>query len=177
MLSFSGDQAGADTGALESSAARQRLLEDSIKCTLDHPLLGVGLEQFPNYERAAPGEARWKDSHNSYTQISSECGLPALLFYLAALIWTFRLLARIKQRASGPAKTEMITATYVIGIGVVAYSVAIFFLNFGYAPQFLLVSGLIETMWRVVRRGMQAAQVASEAQSLEAGNASAATAR
>lgn len=151
MLSFSSDEASANQGALESSADREQLLEDSIKCTLEHPLLGVGLNQFPNYERAAHGGARWHEPHNSYTQISSECGLPALLLYLAALIWAFRLLARIKRQASGPDKAEIITATYVIGIGVVAYSVAIFFLNFGYAFQFLLVSGLIEAMWRAVR--------------------------
>jgi len=113
--------------------------------------LGVGINQFPNYEKAGRVGVRWTDAHNSYTQISSECGLPALFFYIAALIWAFRLLARIKRQASGPHKAEMITATYVIGIGVVAYSVAIFFLNFGYAFQFLLVSGLIETMWRAVR--------------------------
>jgi hypothetical protein len=45
----------------------------------------------------------------------------------------------------------MITAAYVITIGVIAYCTAIFFLNFGYAFQFLVVSALVETMWRVVR--------------------------
>lgn len=155
MLSFSND-AGASKEALESSDIREHLLKESIRCTLEHPLLGVGLGQFGYYEagvQAQPGHVEWRPTHNSYTEISSECGIPALVLDLAALIWAFRLLARIRKQASGPYKDEMMTAAYAISIGLMAYSVAIFFVNFGYAFQFLLVSGLIETIWRTVRRG------------------------
>jgi hypothetical protein len=47
----------------------------------------------------------------------------------------------------------------VIRIGVIAYSVAIFFNNFGYGFEFLVVSGLIETMWRAVRDNAASADV------------------
>lgn len=153
MLSFSND-AGASKEALLSSNIREHLLRDSITCTLEHPLLGIGIGQFGYYVAGMGSQMRqaeWQPTHNSYTEISSECGLPALLFYLAALIWAFRLLARMKQQASRLNNTEVVTATYVISAGVLAYSVAIFFLNFAYAFQFLLVSGLIEVMWRAVR--------------------------
>lgn len=154
MLSFSNNESGASEEALESSQIRENLLKESIKCTLEHPLLGVGLGQFGFYEsgaRSQPGHVGWRPAHNSYTQISSECGIPALLLYLAALVWAFMLLARIKKRASEPNRGEMLAAAYAIRVAIVGYSVAILFLNFGYAFQFLLVSGLIEAMWRVVR--------------------------
>lgn len=154
MLSFSNDDSHIDTGALESSDIREHLLQESIKCTIAHPILGVGVGQFGTYEAGGPrnaGHVAWRPTHNSYTEISSECGIPALVLYLAALVWAFRLLSRISKQASGGDKSEMATAAYVISIGLVAYSIAIFFLNFGYAFQFLFVSGLIETMWRVVR--------------------------
>lgn len=157
MLSFS-DDAGASQEALLSSNIREHLLRDSIICTLEHPLLGIGIGQFGYYVAGMNSQMRqaeWQPTHNSYTEISSECGVPALLFYLAALIWAFRLLARIKQQASRMNNTEFVTATYVISAGVLAYSVAIFFLNFAYAFQFLLVSGLIEGMWRVMRHTEQ----------------------
>lgn len=155
MLSFSND-AGASEEALESSDIREHLLEESIKCTLEHPLLGVGLGQFGFYESGLvevfqPGHVEWRPTHNSYSQISSECGIPALLIYLAALIWAFMLLARIEKRASGPDRGEMGAAAYSIKVAILGYSFAIFFLNFGYAFEFLLVSGLVEAMWRVVR--------------------------
>jgi len=152
MLSFS-KEAGSSQEALESSDIREQLLQDSIKCTFEHPLLGVGLGQFGFYEsaRTTQAEAGWRQTHNSYTEISSECGLPALAFYLAALIWAFRLLTRIKKQVVGPYSGEIGAAVYVITMGVIAYSVAIFFVNFGYAFEFLVVSALIESMWRAVR--------------------------
>jgi O-antigen ligase len=154
MLSFSSEEAGANKEALDSSRIREDLLRESIKCTLEHPILGVGLGQFGFYEsvgRSQPGHVGWRPTHNSYTEISSECGIPALLFYLAALVWAFVLLARIRKRAFGPYKNEIVAAAYAIRVAVIAYSVAIFFINFGYAFEFLVVSGLIEAMWRAVR--------------------------
>jgi O-antigen ligase len=154
MLSFEAG-AGANQEALESSQIREHLLEESIRCTLLHPLFGVGVGQFANYEGAwadqAPGHVGWYETHNSYTEIASEAGIPGLLIYLAALIWAFRLLGRITKQASGPYNEEMASAAYAITIGVLAYSVAIFFLNFGFAFEFVVVSALVESMWRVVR--------------------------
>jgi len=163
MLSFS-DDAGASKEALESSDIRKHLLEESIKCTFEHPLLGIGVGQFGYYESgvrgAQPGHVDWRPTHNSYTEISSECGLGALFFYLAALMWAFRLLGRVEKQANGPDKDEMVRAAYAIRLGVIGYSVAIFFVNFGYAFEFILVSGLIEAIWRVVRENGAPATVA-----------------
>lgn len=153
MLSFSND-AGASKEALESSAIREHLLEESITCTLEHPLLGIGVGEFGSYEAARSGgngHVGWQPSHNSYTQISSECGIPALLLYLAVVVWVFRLLSRIEKRASGPYRQEMATAAYAIRIGLIGFATGTFFNNFGYSFEFLLVSGLIEVMWRAVR--------------------------
>jgi O-antigen ligase len=161
MQSFSSDGA-ASKEALESSDIREHLLKESIKCTLEHPLFGVGLGQFSNYEgggRAQSGHVGWRPTHNSYTEISSDCGVPALLLYLAALIWAFRLLSRIKKQARGLYRNEMVTAAYVIRIGIIGYSIAIFFTNFGWAFQFVLVSALVEAIWRAARHSRRPAEV------------------
>jgi O-antigen ligase len=154
MLSFEAG-AGASQEALQSSDIREHLLQESIRCTLEHPLFGVGIGQFANYEgewaNQEPGHVGWYETHNSYTEIASEAGIPELLIYLAALVWAFRLLGRITKQASGAHKEEMASAAYAITIGVLAYSVAIFFLNFGFAFEFVVVSALVESMWRVVR--------------------------
>jgi O-antigen ligase len=162
MMSFSAG-GSANEEALESSDIRLRLLQESIKCTLEHPVFGIGLGQFGLYESGLGNVSsvlKWRGTHNSYTQISSECGIPALLFFLAAVIWTFKLLSRIRKQVSGHYKNEIVTAAYAINMGAVAYSVAIFFVNFGYAFEFIAVAGLVEAMWCVMRNDDAATQTA-----------------
>lgn len=80
--------------ALESSLARQHLLQQSLKLTMEHPVFGLGPGIFAVGEADLAKEegqkASWHVSHNSYTQVSSEMGIPGLLLYLMALWATFR---------------------------------------------------------------------------------------
>ncbi|HSR06311.1 MAG TPA: O-antigen ligase family protein, partial [Bryobacteraceae bacterium] len=96
-LTIFGDAASSDdiaTSAQESSAARQFLLDQSLKLTMQHPIFGLGPGVFAVGEADLSKEegrtASWHVSHNSYTQVSSEMGIPGLLFYLVALWATFR---------------------------------------------------------------------------------------
>jgi O-antigen ligase len=161
LMSFS---KGADSSkeALESSEMREYLLKQSIVDTLENPLFGVGPNQFASYHaNNAPKSMTkadlqvhplWYETHNSYTQISGECGIPALVFYLAAGISTFGLLAKIRKRARGAYRQEIVTATYCLTMGLFAYSTAIFFVNFGYYYQFPTISGLVVAMSFAVNR-------------------------
>jgi len=160
--------ADADDGALESSAIREYLLKQSIAYTFEHPLFGVGPAQFAQYvgkesnvqaltsggggsELPGSGSIQlWRQAHNSYTQISSECGLPAILFYLAALMSTFSLLIKIRKKATGVHRKEIATATHCLTMGLIAYSVAAIFVNFGYYYEVPAISGLVVAMWFVV---------------------------
>ena len=63
----------------------------------------------------------------------------------------FYAVSAYRETSSGPDRGEMGAAAYSIKVAILGYSVAIFFLNFGYAFEFLLVSGLIEAIWRVAR--------------------------
>jgi len=82
------------TSAQKSSEARQYLLEQSLRLTMQHPIFGLGPGVFvvgeANLAQAEGQQATWHVSHNSYTQVSSEMGIPGLLLYLAALWTTFR---------------------------------------------------------------------------------------
>lgn len=68
----------------ESADARGYLFRQSVTFTVEHPIFGVGPDQFSNFEgktRVAAGEVgSWHGTHNAWTQVSSECGLPALIF-------------------------------------------------------------------------------------------------
>lgn len=90
--STSNDQIAAS--AQESSLARRLLFEQSLKLTMQHPLFGVGPGIFAVGEAqladAEGQKAMWHVSHNSYTQVSSEMGIPGLLLYLLGLWTAFR---------------------------------------------------------------------------------------
>ena len=148
-------RAGAPEEAVASSEAREYLLKKSIVYTLQKPLFGVGPGQFSAYEgesRVSEGlKGYWHDTHNSYTQISSECGIPSLLFYIAAAVETFRQLGKIRRRAAASHQHEIVTAVFCITTGLVAYSTAAAFVNFGYRFYFPAISGLVGAMYLAVR--------------------------
>lgn len=143
-------------GAIESAESRKYLLKKSIELTFKKPLFGVGPGQFPNYEgKEAVSESRrgsWHATHNTYTQISSECGIPALVFFLGAIISTFTLLRKIRKKAKRLHQNEIVTATFCVTVGLIAYSVASIFLSNGYKFQFLAISGLVIAVWRFVSK-------------------------
>lgn len=153
LTSFS--KSGGSQEAMESSDLRQRALQESIAFTLQHPVFGVGPHQFASYEGRTMSKlgkrANWLETHNSYTEVSSECGIPALIFYLGAIFTTFALLAKIRKHALGPYRKEIATAAFCMTVGLVAYSVAAFFVNFAYQFHFIAISGLAIAMWLAVR--------------------------
>ena len=139
--------------AIESAESRKYLLKKSIELTFKKPFFGVGPGQFQNYEgREAIAEHRqgnWHATHNTYTQISSECGIPALVFFLGAIVSTFGTLRKIRKKAVMMKKDEIITAASCITVGLTGYVAASLFLANGYRFQFLAISGLVIAIWRI----------------------------
>jgi O-antigen ligase len=75
----------------------------------------------------------WHETHNTYTEVSSECGTPALGLYIAAILSTFVLLNRTYRQACKRSDCEDIrTATFCIMLGMTTYCTAIAFVNFAY---------------------------------------------
>src|SRR5208282_4132573 len=119
-----------DVSTLESQSAsasqvqRKALLIKSLVVTAQHPLFGVGAGNF----QVVSG--MWHETHNSYTQMSSEAGLPALILYLMILWRAFANVGQATQRASA-GKEELLWARalrasllgFVVGsaFGSVAY--------------------------------------------------------
>jgi len=79
--------------AYGSSEARKQLLRESLLATLRHPLFGVGpgvFESAQAKEDLKEGKwAYWHETHNAYTQVSSEMGIPGLIFYVGAILAAF----------------------------------------------------------------------------------------
>jgi hypothetical protein len=138
--------------AAASKIQRTALLMESIRFTAQHPLLGVGPGTFEEYQANAAEQSglrgMWHETHNSYTQISSECGIPALLFYATAIFLSFRVFQR-GRKSSDP---ELRSIASILGLMVVSFSVCMFFLSQGYGSGFPVLGGLAISLERLLAK-------------------------
>jgi O-antigen ligase len=147
LASFSSSQSGASEEALGSSEARQTLLRDSIICALRNPVFGIGPGQFVTYEGTKDElqgtGAYWHNAHNSFAQAASECGIPALLLYVAAIWSSWHLLKVVGQHTSrNPQLLRVTNAIFCIRLAMIGFCTAVFFLNFTYTFYLPAMTGL-----------------------------------
>lgn len=136
--------------ALASKAQRAYLLKRSLELTLQHPLLGVGPGQFSVAENGMATlegvRAQWLGTHNTYTQISSEVGIPALLCFLASLVFCWKELRaaeKIHQRLQSPRSADCLTAAYTLRLALISYVVFFCFEHIAYDPFYPALAGII----------------------------------
>jgi O-antigen ligase len=135
--------------AAGSTSARRQLLQASLALTLEHPIFGVGAGQFAVAENESAREAgqrgQWQVTHNSYTEISSETGIPGLLFYLGILFFSFRALARCRRYggdSSSPYAADLARMAICLNTALLAYAVFSAFMSVAYQPFLPVLAGL-----------------------------------
>jgi putative inorganic carbon (HCO3(-)) transporter len=118
--------------AYASTEERQELLWRSIQVTREHPLFGVGPGNFMQ------ASGTWHVTHNSYTQMSSEGGIPALLLYLVLLGCAFDNIRTAKRLANRQKETTLFAKA--LHCSLLGYVTGSFFLSMTYAffPYFLV---------------------------------------
>jgi len=137
IFSFSENSPSSSREALESSDIRKQLLRDSITFTFQHPVLGLGPFQFSTNEgkKVMPGLgfSLYLQPHNSFTQVSSENGIPGLILFIAAILSCLSLLRKVDAFSrKNRGLNEITTAVLCLRISLIAFCVTIFFLNFAY---------------------------------------------
>ncbi len=110
-----------------SSVARQNDLKRSIFVLVHHPLLGVGMDNyvlFSNTDHA---------THNAYTQVGSEMGVPAMVIYIMFLLAALKPLRRIGFETSD-VRTKSHFRYLAAGFeaSLIGYMVASFFASVAY---------------------------------------------
>ena len=122
--------------AEESEASRMYLFQKSLLYTIQFPIFGVGPDQFSNYEGgmsvAAGKTGVWHATHCSWTQVSSECGIPALIFYACGVGSALLLVMRTIQSARQQGHAEIANACLCYLLGMAGFLVAITFLANAY---------------------------------------------
>jgi O-antigen ligase len=133
--------------AIGSAYARAHLLEASINLTITHPIFGVGPGMFQVGEQdlaTSMGERpSWHESHNSYTQVSSEAGLPALFFYMAVLVLSLKITFGIYRRYRARPDCRLLANTaFAVQLSLISYAVATFFVSVAYDLFLPCLAGL-----------------------------------
>ncbi|HUI77500.1 MAG TPA: O-antigen ligase family protein [Bryobacteraceae bacterium] len=128
--------------AVTSQENRLFLLEKSLLFTARRPIFGGGAGTFTvmimhEFEDLHITGAH-RESHNTYTQISAELGIPALIFFIAALMGNIRRLSRSigSQLADKPLGIAIL-------LSLLGWCVSAFFNSIaydGYAPLLLGLS-------------------------------------
>jgi O-antigen ligase len=82
--------------AQESTQDHLAVLDRSIEYTLEHPIFGLGLGNFEVASGLQLGQpSAWMGTHNTFTQVSSEAGVPALLLFVGLLVSAVHNVGRI----------------------------------------------------------------------------------
>lgn len=160
-----------DRVAEASMQSREYLFWRSVEFTLDKPLFGVGVNQFPIYEgqsaRDAGFRGNWHNTHCTWTQISSESGIPALIFYLGALACVVFPLLRIYRRAHAQGEKEVAQTCFFFLASIVGYFAATTFLSHTYYFQGAAMIGLAVAVKRTASAQLEGRLRAGPAASLQ----------
>jgi O-antigen ligase len=136
-----------DIGSIGSQMERTELLKASLKYMIFHPLFGVGPGQF--------NDTRWADmkmkgthvaslgTHNSYTEMGSESGIPALICFAGVVILSVRSNYRIYKRSLGPEGVESINQlSFCLLLSCLAFAVNAVFHHSAYGLLVPFLGGL-----------------------------------
>jgi O-antigen ligase len=142
--------------AADSAGFRKELLTKSLILTAEHPLFGVGPGEFMEgeaKEAAAHGQRGvWHYTHNSFTELSSECGILGLAFYAFALWRAFRGLTPLRERYPNANARR---AALFVQITVLVSAIGAFFLSIAYGGIVYAIMGLSMAMQLAARREYQ----------------------
>jgi putative inorganic carbon (HCO3(-)) transporter len=129
---FNGENGKDVAAAYGSAEARQQLFWRSIEITRKHPLFGVG----PGNFQIVSGS--WHESHNTFTSMSAEGGLPALALYSLILWAGFKNVKTAKRLSRGKRDLRILTAA--LRASLTGYVAGSSFLSVGYVffPYFLV---------------------------------------
>jgi O-antigen ligase len=151
-----------DAEATESAESRGYLFRTSVKYTIQHPLFGVGPDQFSSFEgktSLAQGQhGNWHATHCAFTQVSSECGVPAFIFFTAGLGSAMLLVWRTYRKAKQGGYLEIANGCFCYLLAMVGYLVALVFLSDAYTFRLPAMVGLAITMSFAAMRTMESTQ-------------------
>jgi O-antigen ligase len=149
---------GNSSDAAGAVGERLEMWRAAWQAFLEHPLAGVGLDQFGVYVReqvavgnASPLIAKYVHPHSEYLESLVAGGLPALLVLLLFLAVPLVFFARHLNHAQEPVATAAAAGLMVIGMyGLCAFSDNVFYRAMPQSLYLFLVLGLAFSIGRLL---------------------------
>lgn len=154
---------GSKTDARNETSFRGRTSEVLVAWHIftDHPILGVGLNNYKYYYQDYAQPLGWdnrreeRSAHNLYLEIAAETGLIGLAAFTAILInagLSMRFAYRTLLQTGHYSEASMVAA---LVIGLVGYLLASFFLHGAYPRYFWLLMGIALGLPQIVTHSRQ----------------------
>ncbi len=146
-----GDDGEAPERAVSSTEARKDLLKQSLTLTFRNPIFGVGPGMFEPASAKLSEErgerAMWHETHNTYTQVSSELGLPGFFLYFGTLVMCLRSMRSVyKQTRYRDDLADLANMSYCLWLSMLGFSVSTLFSSVAYhlyLPTFVGLSAAL----------------------------------
>ena len=159
---------GTEKEAAGSAESRLVTLKDSLWLTMLHPFSGVGPGNFPptqNDLAISRGEPKgqWHETHNTYTQLSSEMGIPGLVIYLAILYRCWKVLTAMIRRKTLSEELRVMAGTVRTALVVVATVAA--FDSLAYNTNIPILAGFVTALAFIAQTQLARPKVKSSGES------------
>lgn len=125
--------------ATSSTASRKQLVKEAISIALHHPVFGVGMGNFAPFSndqaKNSGRRGQWLGTHNTYLQIASEDGIPALCVFVAIFLLSWRGLGKLireTKRDPRPGIRDIYRTAVATQVGLGAFCFFLCFDHMGY---------------------------------------------
>ncbi|HEV8429174.1 MAG TPA: O-antigen ligase family protein [Pyrinomonadaceae bacterium] len=122
----------------DSAGARTGELKRSVYLAIRHPIFGVGMDNFVVFSNTEHA------THNAYTQVASELGLPATVVYVLFLVAAIKRVRRYANPGSMDKKKRSL-AFLAVGLeaSLIGYLVVSFFASVAYLWYVYYIVGYV----------------------------------
>jgi O-antigen ligase len=99
----------------------------------------------------------WLNTHNTYTQVSSESGIPGFIFFVSAIIACIRMNYRVyKQTALIKGLEDYAAVSLCMLLSIIAFSANAFFDQQAYTFPLPIIAGVSTATYLLARRALGA---------------------
>lgn len=134
--------------AEDSTAEREALVRHAVTYTLQNPIVGVGVGNFPVINGKLYGASGWYGTHNTFLQFSSETGIPGLLMFLFLLATMYKHSRKCAELFAGVDEQVRLLGR-AAQVSILSLIVAGFFAHIAYEYLIYYLAGITAGLWAV----------------------------